>query len=141
MIALETYDRDREPDTPTFTQGVTLADIAELPERCGTDLDAILESEEALVEMGALGKNHAVGPWWDRIRQVYTLLNQRELPPWAEAQTLPKVRHLLHKSRTKRARTELPPQCKNCGGTVFRMGGPGAASRAADAFLTLHGLQ
>ena len=89
---------------------------------CGTELDAILESEEALVEMGALGKNHAVGPWWDRIRQVDTLLNERKLPAWAEAQKLPEVRHLVKKSRTKRARTELPPQCKNCGGTEFRKG-------------------
>ena len=35
MIALETHDRDREPETPTFTYGVTLADIAKLPQRCG----------------------------------------------------------------------------------------------------------
>ena len=124
MIALETYDRDREPEPQKMPR--TLAAVKGLPdallERCGTDLDAILESEEALVEMGALGKNHAVGPWWDRTRQVYTLLSQRKLPPWAEAQKLPEVRHLVHKSRTKRAWTELPPQCKNCGGTEFREG-------------------
>ena len=34
--------------------------------------------------MGALGKNQASGPWWDRIRQVHALLNQEELPGWAE---------------------------------------------------------
>ena len=110
MIALETYDRDREPEPHEMPR--TLAALQEqgFPERCGTDLDAILESEEALVEMGALGKNHAVGSWWDRIRQVDTPLNARELPAWAEAQKLPEVRHLIENSRTKRARTELPPQ-------------------------------
>ena len=66
----------------------TLAALREqgFAQRCGTDLDAILESEEALVEMGALGKNQATGPWWDRVRQVYELLNQEALPGCAEAQ-------------------------------------------------------
>ena len=63
-----------------------------------------------------------MGPWWDRIRQVDTLLNKRELPAWSEAQKLPEVRARIKKSRAKRARTELPPQCKNCGGTEFHMG-------------------
>ena len=83
MIALETYDRDREPEPHGMPR--TLAAFREqgVPERCGTGVDAILESE-ALVEMGALGKNQATGPWWDRIRQVSALLNQEELPGWAE---------------------------------------------------------
>ena len=51
------------------------------------------------------GKTH-------RIRQVVALLNERELPAWAEAQKLPDVRHLIKKSRAKPARAELPLQFK-----------------------------
>ena len=46
MIALETYDRDREPGPQEMPR--TFAALREqgFPQRCGKDLDAILESEE-----------------------------------------------------------------------------------------------
>ena len=61
MIPLETYDRDREPGPQEMPRTFAALQEQGFPERCGTDLDAILESEEALVEMGALGQNQATG--------------------------------------------------------------------------------
>ena len=43
MIALETYDRDREPEVLDMSTAAGRARLAEREPACGTDLDAILE--------------------------------------------------------------------------------------------------